>query len=314
MIARAFVAAQEGSLYRSPDRTRRILGEVAMANKPILLGHGKLFPAAQSRMNDYPRTSEDVRKIRDGFLETRPGNLEFLLEKRYRWMARFIGDDEKGIEVGCGAGFGKLFIGKENFLATDVFENPWVDKVVDALDMPFPDSSLDFIVSSNMIHHLARPHVFFAECSRVLREGGKLIIQEINCSLMMRLILRIMSHEGYSYEPDVFDQDQVCNDPSDPWSANCAIPNLLFDDAARFESSFPFRIVHHRFSEFLVFPLSGGVNAKVKTIQLPRPVLRIIDRIDDLFIALGKRIFPLQRQVVLSNRRAPRGLPERHSS
>lgn len=271
--------------------------------KPLLLTSGHLYSASESRMNDYPRTAEDIRKIREGFLAERPGNLEFLLEKRYRWMNDFILEDERGIEVGCGAGFSKLFIQRRNFLATDVFENPWVDRIVDALQMPFEDSSLDFIVSSNMIHHLARPHLFFEECSRVLKEGGKLIIQEINCSLMMRAILRIMKHEGYSYQPDVFDKSQICNDPGDPWSANCAIPNLLFDDAERFERQFPFEVVHHRYSEFLIFPLSGGQNSKVRTVQLPRAILRIIDRVDDLLIFLGRKIFPLQRQLVLLNRK-----------
>ena len=35
----------------------------------------------------------------------------------------------------------------------------------------------------------------------------------------MRFLLRLMRHEGYSYDVNVFDENCVCNDPADPWSA-----------------------------------------------------------------------------------------------
>ena len=53
-----------------------------MGVRPLLLADGSLYSADETRMNDYPRTSEDIRKIRDRYLGERPGNLEFLLEKQ----------------------------------------------------------------------------------------------------------------------------------------------------------------------------------------------------------------------------------------
>src|SRR6185436_19471564 len=115
-------------------------------------------------------------------------------------------------------------------------------------------------------------------------------------SFFMRLILRLLRHEGYSYDVDVFDKSAICNDPDDPWSANCAIPNMLFDNPEKFEAYFPFRFQHHRFTEFIIFPLSGGVNSKIRTVNLPKSMLKIIDKLDDLLIFLGERTFPMQRQ------------------
>ncbi len=243
----------------------------------------------------------NVAKAREAFLKHRPSNLEFLLKKRYIWMNEFIGKGECGIEIGCGTGLSKQYIKAPNFFLTDYADHSWIDKKVDALDMPFDDNSLDFIISSNMIHHVATPIQFFRECSRVLKPNGKIIIQELNGSLIMRLLLTIMKHEGYSYEVDVFSRDAICNDPNDLWSANCVIPNLLFDDIEAFEKNIPFKIIHQKHTEFLIFPLSGGVIAKKKTISLPVVMLKMIDMLDNFLIALSKSVFPLQRQIVLCN-------------
>src|SRR4051812_34905436 len=84
---------------------------------------------------------------------------------------------------------------------------------------------------------------FFAGARSKLKPYGMILIQEINTSLMMRALLRVMRHEGWSYEVDVFDETAVANDPKDPWSANCAIPQMLFDDERRFLANVPgFRI------------------------------------------------------------------------
>jgi len=269
-------------------------------NRPILLTK-EFFPAPG---DNFMRNVGDTKNARETFLRDKPSNLHFLLKKRYSWMNNYIDSNEFGIEVGCGSGLSKLFIDSDKFLLTDYSNTdvqPWVQKNVDALNMPFEDSSLDYIVSSNMIHHLAKPYIFFDECSRVLKKDGKLIIQEINNSLMMRAILKIMRHEGYSYDIDVFDKDNICNDPIDVWSANCAIPNLLFDDMIKFEQNFTFKCIYHEYSEFLIFPLSGGVIARKRVLNLPENVLKSIDSLDNILIAISKDIFPMQRRMVLKN-------------
>src|SRR5262249_33297704 len=155
-------------------------------------------------------------------------NLRYLLRTRYDWMNRFIGVHDRGVEVGCGMGVSKDFIRASEYLLTDFAEHDFLDmRSVDAMNTPFENASLDFVVSNNMVPHLASPIRFLQEMARILKPGGRLLIQDINASLAMRAILRIMRHEGYSFEPDVFDPDVICTDPDDLWSANCAISNLL---------------------------------------------------------------------------------------
>lgn len=252
------------------------------------------------------RHEGDVRRARDFFFGDAPKNLRYLLEGRFGWMNEFIGPSEKGVEVGCGTGLSKEFIRAGSYLLTDVSDYEWLDVTqVDALATPFEAGEFDFVVSSNMIHHVPRPVQFFREMARILKPGGRLIIQEINASLAMRVLLRLMRHEGYSFEPDVYDEATICTDASDPWSANCAIPNLLFDDLMQFEERIPeFRAIHHEYRECLALVNSGGVIAKTACIPLPRALLKLVGGLDRILSGVLPGVFALQRQIVLERRPA----------
>jgi SAM-dependent methyltransferase len=246
----------------------------------------------------------DTVRARRAYFDGGSANLRQLLRQRYEWMNQFIDPEDVGVDLGCGTGLSKEFIRAKKFQLSDVADYDWLDfKHVDALATPFDDESFDFVVCSNMIHHVAHPLTIFQEIERILKPGGRLIIQEVNASLTMRFLLRLMRHEGYSYEPDVFDPQVVCNDPQDPWSANCAIPNLLFDDTARFEHSVPgFCIIHSSFSECVSMINSGGVIAKTFYIPMPNWMLRVVYRLDSLLTRFLPNLFAMQRQVVLEKR------------
>jgi SAM-dependent methyltransferase len=243
----------------------------------------------------------DTSRARNYFLNDAPANLKLLVERRYSWMNRHIRPDDMGLEIGCGTGMSRHFIRSTKYFLSDVADYDWLDYCnVNALDTPFADAQFDFVVSSNMVHHVAHPLVLFREMERILKPGGRLLIQEINGSLAMRALLHLMRHEGYSYNVNVFDENCVCNDPEDPWSANCVIPNLLWDDRARFEREVPaFRITHHGYSEFSTLINSGGVIAKTTCIPLPRWVVRAMQGVDTALATVLPSVFALQRQIVL---------------
>lgn len=254
-----------------------------------------------ARAENRMRSEGDVRAAREHFFAHRGGNLEFLLRRRYEWMNDYIGPNDRGIEIGCGTGVSKVFIRAGEHRLTDYADHEWIDvKNVDALATPFADASFDFVISSNMIHHVPQPLQLFAEMQRVLKPGGWLLVQEINASLSMRLVLRLMRHEGYAFDADVFDPNEICTDPNDLWSANCAIPNLLFDDAAKFERNVPFfRIERSTFSEFFLFLNSGGVIAKTASIPLPDIALQALAHVDRMLASSLPGVFALQRQIAL---------------
>ena len=243
----------------------------------------------------------DVINARKVYLSGSNKNLEHLLRNRFSWMNDFVSTADRGVELGAGIGASRDFLNVESLLLTDFLDSDWLDKKnIDALNTGLDSESFDFVVASNMIHHFAFPKNFFNECHRILRPGGKLIIQEIHSSLMMRAILRLMRHEGFDETTDVFSQDGPCNLVDDPWSANCSVPKLLFSSHKNFQRVFPdWRVIHDRRVEFLQFLNSGGVIAKTFYIPLSPKILLFQDKVDQVLNSLFPDFFALQRQIVL---------------
>jgi SAM-dependent methyltransferase len=243
----------------------------------------------------------DVEGAREYYLSGKNRNLKYLLKSRTDWMNNFLTSSMHGVELGAGIGASRDFIQARSLILTDFSNGDWLDEVgVDALNTPFKNSTFDFVIASNMIHHVSHPSKFMFECERILKPGGLLLIQEIHTSLMMRLILRIMRHEGFDETIDVFDENSPCNDPLDPWSANCSVPKLLFDNHEKFCLSFPnWSVAFDVNTEFLTFLNSGGVIAKTKYIPMNEFMLTALSRFDKFLVFLLPNFFALQRQVVL---------------
>ena len=149
----------------------------------------------------------DTKTARDLYYSSKSNNVRFLLNKRFSWMNKFINKNDHGIEVGSGAGFSKDFIKNKNFKLTDLGNDGHLDyKNIDAQKTIFNDNSLDFIIASNMIHHIPYPIKFFKEMNRVLKPGGKLIIFESYCSVIFQLATLIMKHEGFDFTLNVWDE------------------------------------------------------------------------------------------------------------
>lgn len=272
--------------------------ELVHNSKPWLLGDTYRPSHDQNRM----RNEGNVPVARKQFLEGANKNLVFLLDQRFRWMQNHIDPlKHDGAELGCGQGYGKSVLSARSYLLTDYADYPWLDvKFVDALATPFENRQFDFVIASNMIHHVPYPARFFTEVGRILKPGGKLLVQDVNCSLLMRTMLHLMRIEGYSYDVNVFDAKVPANDPNDLWSGNNAVPNMLFDDADRFHANVPeFRIVEQGFGEVLVYLASGGVTAKTFHIPLPKWVLRSLKVVDDALTTVAPQVFALQRRAVL---------------
>src|SRR5258708_5405908 len=105
----------------------------------------------------------DVEATREYFFKNRPTNLAFLLKSRFEWMAPYLENKSRIIEVGAGPGFSREFIQNPNLILTDINKKPWIDEIADALALPYPDISVDVVIASHMLHHVATPILFFRE-------------------------------------------------------------------------------------------------------------------------------------------------------
>jgi len=116
------------------------------------------------------------------------------LFQRYHFALPFCRDKEV-LEIACGAGLGLGYIAKvaRRVVGGDIDENnlrfarehyQGRDNVViqqmDAHKLPFDNGSFDVVILYEAVYYLAQPVLFFAECQRVLKSGGVLLICSVN--------------------------------------------------------------------------------------------------------------------------------------
>ncbi len=264
----------------------------------IKLKKRAIYKKDENKMNIV----SDTLKARKIFFESKSKNLDFLLKKRFEWMNQFINAEDIGIEVGSGAGFSKKYIFNKNFKTTDFSSDDHIDiKDIDAHSTNFKDESYNYIISTNMIHHLAYPMKFFKEMNRILKKNGKLIIFEPYCSVIFQLITMIMKHEGFDFEVDVWNEEKALLDKEDLFDGNLAISNLIFDDKKKFNENLDkfFKIEYQGYMECLVFLNSGGVTSKTFYIPMNNFFLQILNLIDKILIKISKDFFCMGRKIVL---------------
>ena len=259
------------------------------------------FSKEANRMQSIANT----KIARETYYSNKYNNVKFLLSKRFGWMNKFIKESDHGIEVGSGAGFSRDFIKNKNFKLTDLGNDEHLDyKNIDAQNTGFKNNDLDFVIASNMIHHIPYPIKFFKEIHRILKNGGRLIIFESYCSIFFQLATMIMKHEGFDFTLNVWDEEEPKSDEKNAWHGNIAVPHLIFDDRYRFDKEIGnlFEIEYEKLTECLIFINSGGVTSKTAFIPMNNFFLNILDYIDRVLIKFFPKIFCMGRRIVLKKK------------
>ena len=165
------------------------------------------------------------------------------------------------VEIGSGPGFARQFI--PDLELTDLVQAPWHDRALDAHELPYADASLGGLVLLDVLHHLPRPRRFFAEATRVLRPGGRLVMCEPYIGPLSYWAYKFFHVESLRMWGDPL-ADQTGKGPRDPFDSNQAIPTLIFGRRRRqFENEFP--ALQVRRVEYLVglsYLASGGFSRR----------------------------------------------------
>jgi SAM-dependent methyltransferase len=254
----------------------------------------------------YMRNVGNLVAARESWLKKENSNLDYLLSSRYSWMNGFIPKYSQVLEIGSGFGASEGYIRDDIQLQiSDNNSNSWLKiKNLDAAKIAdYKKDNFQIVIANNVIHHLAFPKKFILDTFSILPKNGKIIIQEINTSLLCRFVLRILRHEPFNENVDVTDVLNPMSNPNDNWDANCSVPNLLFSDFERFEEHFPgLEISHFKYTETLLLLLSGGVTAKIWYPKIPRKILRLIENLDNCLCKISPRFFAFQMQVVIERK------------
>lgn len=125
------------------------------------------------------------------YFEKRTGATEHEERRVREYVQSWIPKSAKTIlDVGCGSGWvAKTFLSKNfNIISLDISKtNPLTalklypsskhsGLVADSFHLPFATNSMDCIVASEIIEHVADPKEFVSELFRVIKQGGSLLI------------------------------------------------------------------------------------------------------------------------------------------
>jgi SAM-dependent methyltransferase len=202
------------------------------------------------------------------FLEERPEDLRTfrrshrlayiirVLPERLEALSAELGVPREGgrvLDYGCAeAPYRRFFAPGVEYLAADLPGNPAATVELNADGtVPLPGDHVDAVLSTQVLEHVADPRVYLAECARVLKPGGRLLLS---------------THGIMVYHPD----------PDDYWRWTCAGLRRSVEEAGlevvRFEgimglAASGLQLVHDsifwRLPRFLMRPFSFAMQSLI---------------------------------------------------
>lgn len=206
------------------------------------------------------------------------------------------------LEIGGGTGNLKAFA--PDVVSSDIQPAAWLDIACDAHRLPFAEATFHNIVLFDVLHHLARPRLFFDQARHVLARQGRLVMVEPAITLASLPFYHWFHEEPVRLGENPLGEGALPGS-RDPYDANQAIPSLLFGPLfgrhrRRFEVAFPeFAIRDVRPVSLFAYPLSGGFR---RWSLVPAAAVGPLLRIEALLAPVLGPIFAFRLIVVLERR------------
>lgn len=201
------------------------------------------------------------------------------------------------IELGSGPGLAAEFL--PSMVLTDVVRAPWHHLSVAAEALPFVDGTVGAIVLFDVLHHLPSPAKFFAEATRALAIGGRIIICDPYISPLSYPVFKWLHEESFDFGKDPFDPKWAAG--KDPFSGNQAVATQLFFRKWRqFQERFTgLSLVSRERFAGPAYPLAGGFGRKP---FVPGAVWRALKRAEDWLPQTAYALAGFRTLVVLERR------------
>ena len=228
--------------------------------------------------------------IQNRYLLLKNKNLLYWYQKLFqRQMERIDPEQDKILEIGSGTSPIKLFYPKVN--TSDVLELDYVDYIFDCHCIEsvneIADASLDFIIMTNVLHHLENPLYFLSKVSLKLRQGAVVFITEPFFSTLSTIIYKYFHHESVDF---AITKPRLENITGPLSSSNIALPHLIF-----FQNSEWLEEIHGIYDfkpcsyyTSLSYFATGGIS---KCIPVPHKVFQQLFLLDQLIAEKMPRFF-----------------------
>jgi SAM-dependent methyltransferase len=197
----------------------------------------------------------------------------------YEEIARKLRRDLPGETVEIGSGIGNLKSVMPEALATDIFPNPWLDRVENAYALSFADESVANLILFDVWHHLQYPGTALAEFRRVLAKGGRLIIFDPGMGALGRMVYGIFHHEPLGLRQPIQWSAPADFSPTEMvyYAAQGNAQRIFLSDEFACELT-DWRIVDRKLMAAISYVASGGFSGRQLYPKIFLPLFRLIDR------------------------------------
>jgi SAM-dependent methyltransferase len=189
------------------------------------------------------------------------------------------------VELGSGIGVVKEFL--PNCVTTDIFPNPWLDRLENAYGLSFANSSISNLILFDVFHHLEWPGSALKEFERVVKEQGRLILMEPGFGLLGKFVYGNFHHEPLGFGQAIsWDRPAAHGDSAGSYYAAQANAWRLFrlgEGAGRLPE---WKTILVRPLAALSYVGSGGFSRPSLYPSFLFPVVRFFDRIADFLPSL----------------------------
>jgi SAM-dependent methyltransferase len=207
-----------------------------------------------------------------------------LLQKIYRdfynEIAGELRTDIPGETVEIGSGIGNLKTVVPEALATDIFPNPWLDRIENAYAMSFANGTVANLILFDVWHHLEFPGTALSEFRRVLAPQGRLIIFDPAMGMLGRIVYGLFHHEPLGLRDEIRWQAPASFSPDAMtyYAAQGNAQRIFFSHEVRPELN-QWRTVRRSLFAGIPYVASGGFRGPQLYPETMLPALRAVDRV-----------------------------------
>lgn len=177
----------------------------------------------------------------------------------YREIICRLNPSVPGLIVELGSGLGNIKEHLPQSITTDIFPNPWLDRVENAYHLSFDDGEVAHLILFDVWHHLKYPGTALKEFARVLASGGRVIVFDPAMGLIGRFVFGCFHHEPLGLEEEIEWNAPKGSAGCEPsyYAAQGNASRVFGSDAFKDELGM-WRIIEVRYFSSLAYVASGG--------------------------------------------------------
>jgi SAM-dependent methyltransferase len=237
-----------------------------------------------SFMPDISQHNREIHENRAAW-ERKPA-LRRIYRGFYEEIAAALPGGARGLTVELGSGMGNIKEVLPDCITTDLFPNPWLDRVENAYALSFAAQSVANLILFDVWHHLQYPGAALREFRRVLAPGGVVVLFEPAMGGLGRAIYGAFHHEplglGKSIAWEIPENFDAAAQTYYAAQGNCwrlARHVMTQPAAARPAALAGWEMTRVRYFPALAYLMSGGFRGPQLFPDFAQPTIRIVEKV-----------------------------------